>query len=242
MTLSSPTTTRPTELSCVPETPRRDPRHPCFGREAVHQPSEVVRVDRFAERCGEHQTSAAPCGTGERCLRLLARPVFGHDGGCRRAEGHDPGTGLGLELLENRTAALDGQLLDDLELTPLKVDVLPAEGEQLTPSQTGHQADVEGSAQPVVGEGSEKLLRLRQRPALPARAPRPSGRLRKHHRVARQPTALHRLLEGHREDLANEAGRRGAQSGPFAIRSRGQRAEPAVDDLGGQVAEADRAE
>lgn len=113
-------------------------------------------------------------------------------------------TRMRLQLLDDGPAALEGELLDHLELAPVEVHVRPAERQDLTPSHPGDEAQVEGGVQAVFGHGHEERARFVQRPAQLAPGSVGRRRLGEHNGVAGQATPLDGLLQGHGEDLAHQ--------------------------------------
>jgi len=157
------------------------------------------------------------------------------------AERHDPVAVLGLQLLENRPVPLDRELLYDLELVLPEVDVHPSKGQNLTSAQTGDEPEMERRKEPMLGRRPDELPRFVERPAELLPGPVGPGCLGQRHRVRRHPAPLDRLLERHRQDLPNEAGRRRAESGT-GVRLGSELADPGVDHLARQVPEPHGAE
>ena len=203
ITLSSPTTTRPTDWAVW-----RRPLGVMRGTPALAisrsiTSAEVARVDPAADRIGEHQAGVLPSVPQEPPLGLLPLAVRGEHGGGCRPEGDDAIGVLGLELLEHRVSTLDGELLVHGQVVGLEVDVAPAEGEQLAPAQAGDERQLEGWRQPVIAHRGEEAASLGEGPPeLPSRSI-PPRRLGEPDRVAAQSSALHGLLERHRQHLAH---------------------------------------
>src|SRR5207248_9654907 len=111
------------------------------------------------------------------------------------------------QLLENRPSPLDRELLDNLELVLFEVDIAPAEGEHLAPTETGDETEMEGREQTVLGGDPKELTSLVEGPPQLLTGPVRPRRLRQRHGIRRHPAALDRLLQCHRQDLPHEAGR-----------------------------------
>jgi hypothetical protein len=72
------------------------------------------------------------------------------------SEGDDPFAGGGLEIFGPGAAALDGELLGDVEFVAVEVQVGPAEAEELAATQAGDQREVERRAEPVLRGGPQE--------------------------------------------------------------------------------------
>ena len=91
-------------------------------------------------------------------------------------------------------------------MAPVEVNLGPAQRQDLAPPQPGHQAEMEGGSKPVIGGRGQKGSGFVQRPTQPATGARGPGRLVERNGVASQPAPLHRFLQCHGQDLADEAG------------------------------------
>ncbi len=140
---------------------------------------EVVRVDRRADRRGEHVARIPPGRAGCEALLELAPPVLTKRAHDRSWQVERSPRACGLQFSVDERAALAFHLGAHVDHGSIEVNVVPTKPEQLSTAKTEGQPDRDRRFETVAGSVRKELVRLfnAERPSLASLLPRGVGEL-----------------------------------------------------------------